>query len=367
MKTHLYISTMAGNAWGGSEELWVRMAHNDLKKNNRVLCSVLDWGKLPAKIEKLKEEGAVIHKRNRFQFSEIHKKPWGKFIEKLFALRQLKQIVKRIKPDQVTISMGGFCDLEVDVYRRFLLHINTPFELIVHVNPENYYLQPTKIEEVVKVCQKAVKVWFVSSRLMEVANRQTGYSFPNGDIIKNPVNMPEIGILSWPNEDIMQLACVGRLMASVKGHPLLFQTLAQPEWRDRSWHLNIFGKGPDEEYYKLLVKSFGLEGHVSFKGFVNDIRCDIWKGNHILIMPSYYEGLPIALVEAQLCGRPAVVTNVGGNAEVLIDNVTGFISEGIHLASFRDAMNRAWEKKDEWKTMGEKGFTNVSKLFSSAI
>ncbi|MDI3521540.1 MAG: hypothetical protein PWR04_1528 [Anaerophaga sp.] len=347
---------MAGHSWGGSEELWVKMAHDDLKKGNTVHCSIFNWGEVPKKIEHLVLSGAKIHKRNRFQYPELLKKPWGKFVEKTIAFHQLKKHTQQAKPDKIIISMGGFCDLEVNPYRQYLLQLNKPFELIVHVNPENYYLQNSKIEEIIKVCQKARKVWFVSLRLMEIAIRQTGYSFPNGGIIRNPVNMPETGILPWPGEETIQMACVGRLDAPVKGHPILFQALSQPQWIQRNWHLNIYGTGPDEPYFKHLVKAFGIEKKVTFHGFTNDIRNDIWAKNHLLVMPSYYEGLPIALVEAMLCGRTAVVTNVGGNAEVLKDNDTGFIAEGVHLSSFSNAMERAWERKEEWKEMGKKCF-----------
>ncbi|MGQ1892044.1 glycosyltransferase family 4 protein [Thermophagus sp. OGC60D27] len=357
----LYISTMAGHPWGGSEELWVKMAHDDIASGKEVHCSIFNWGILPDKIKKLNEAGAVLHPRNRFQFTEWQKKPWGKFIEKTVALKQLKKTLSVSRPDKIIVSMGGFCDLEVDIYRSFLLAVNVAYELIIHVNPENYYLNPGKIEETVRVCQKAEKVWFVSRRLMEIAIRQTGYTFPNGGIIKNPVNMSQTGILPWPDMSVIHMASVGRLQASVKGHPVLFQALAQPEWQNRNWHLNIYGTGPDEAYYRHLVKAFGIEQKCTFHGFVHDIRNEIWANNHILVMPSYYEGLPIALVEAMLCGRPAVVTNVGGNAEVVNDNETGFISEGVHLSSFNGALNRAWKQKEKWKEMGEICFNFINR------
>jgi glycosyltransferase involved in cell wall biosynthesis len=352
---------MAGHPWGGSEELWVKMAHDQLQTGGNVYCSIFGWNKdLPAKIEQLKKAGCVILKRRRFQYPELYKKPWGKLVEKTNALKQLKKALSVSHPDTIIVSMGGFCDLEVDLYRQFLLSVDVPYELIVHVNPENYYLPYSKIHETVKICQKARKVWFVSHRLMEIATRQTGYSFPNGGIIKNPVNMSQTGILPWPDTKPVQMASVGRLEASVKGHPVLFQALAQPEWQERDWHLNLYGTGPDETYYRHLIKAFNLSSKCTFHGFTNDIRNEIWAKNHLLVMPSYYEGLPIALVEAMLCGRTAVVTNVGGNAEVLKDNETGFISEGVHLSSFNDALNRAWTKTKDWKEMGEKCFNTIS-------
>jgi glycosyl transferase family 1 len=47
--------------------------------------------------------------------------------------------------------------------------------------------------------------------------------------------------------------------------------------------------------------------------------------NHVHAMPSRIEGLPLVLIEAMLCGRPVVATDVAG-AEVIEDEVTGFLA-----------------------------------------
>ena len=64
---------------------------------------------------------------------------------------------------------------------------------------------------------------------------------------------------------------------------------------------------------------------VHFRGHVANIK-EVWEQNHLLVLPSRYEGLPLALVESMWCGRPAVVTEVAGNTEVCVDNVTGFVA-----------------------------------------
>jgi glycosyltransferase involved in cell wall biosynthesis len=57
-------------------------------------------------------------------------------------------------------------------------------------------------------------------------------------------------------------------------------------------------------------------------------------------MASSGEGKPLALTEAMLCGRPAVVTDVGGNAELVSDRVTGFVTQSA-LAPARPEHRRA--------------------------
>ncbi|WP_370390817.1 glycosyltransferase [uncultured Winogradskyella sp.] len=356
-----FITTMAGNPWGGSEELWVKLAEDALKAKHEVTCSIFDWGKLPEKIVLLKQKGAIIRKRTRFIYPELLKKPVGKLKEHLLTESQLSKHL--FNKDFAVVSMGGFCDLAVKAFRKPLLETSTSFSLIIHANPEDTYFNYRVLPEMIEVCKKAYKVYFVSERLKEIAIRQTGYTFPNGELIINPVNMTETGIIKYPTHQRLQMACVGRLTAKTKGQALLLQCLAENQWQQRDWHLNIYGKGNDLDYFKLLVNNLGLKSRVSFHGHVDDIRQDIWAKNHILLMPSYYEGMPIALVEAMLSGRTAVATDVGGNAELIKDNNTGFIAKAANKKAFQDALEKAWLNKGEWKQMGEKAFKDAEHYF----
>jgi len=92
--------------------------------------------------------------------------------------------------------------------------------------------------------------------------------------------------------------------------------------------------------------------NVHFRGHVNDVRA-IWEQNHLLVLPSRWEGLPLSLVEAMWCARPTVVTDVGGNAELCVDNETGFLAPAATVSSFSNALERAWERRQDWLHMGQ--------------
>jgi glycosyltransferase involved in cell wall biosynthesis len=92
--------------------------------------------------------------------------------------------------------------------------------------------------------------------------------------------------------------------------------------------------------------------NVRFCGHVSDVEA-IWKENHMLVLPSRYEGLPLVLVEAMWCGRPAVVTDVAGNSEVCFDNETGFVAPAPTVPLLADALERAWSRRSDWQSMGQ--------------
>ena len=63
-----------------------------------------------------------------------------------------------------------------------------------------------------------------------------------------------------------------------------------------------------------------------------------------------------------LCGRTAIVTNVGGNAEVVDDHVTGFLAAAPTEADFDEALEKAWERRDEWRAMGSLAASRIREL-----
>ena len=157
--------------------------------------------------------------------------------------------------------------------------------------------------------------------------------------------------LTWPEkDDPWKLACVARLDPAAKGQDTLFQILALPQWRQRPVELNLYGQGPGEPILRKIISMLALTS-VHFRGHLADVA-SIWDQNHILVLPSRYEGLPIALVEAMWCGRTAVVTEIGGNTELLANGRTGFFAQAPTIGIFESALERAWQRRLEWRAMG---------------
>jgi hypothetical protein len=57
-------------------------------------------------------------------------------------------------------------------------------------------------------------------------------------------------------------------------------------------------------------------------------------------------------VEAMLCGRPAIVSDVGGNGEWVTEAQTGFVAEAPVIGLARAALERGWSARQDWKAMG---------------
>lgn len=347
----LFVSTMAGAAWGGSEELWVNAADYALEKGHEVNVSVYDWGELHPRISSLKQKGAKINLRKRIFFgTAVSKRIKGFVIKKIFSSKEVIKL-KQFKPDAIVISQGTVYECMSHEFVELQTATNAQMLIITQANSE-YETLPTACFEIGRTLFKsATKLFFVSKRNEVVAERQLAMKFNNAQVISNPANILNYDLCKWNSTESVNFAFVGRLDSAVKGLGVLLQVLGEDVWSTRNWILNLYGKGGDENYLKELVKLYKLEKKVNFNGFVENIK-NVWDANHVLLMPSTLEGTPLSLIEAMLCGRTAVVSDVGGNAELIDDNVSGFVAEAPSVNSFGKALERMWSKKATLQDLG---------------
>ena len=145
---------------------------------------------------------------------------------------------------------------------------------------------------------------------------------PNG--VPSPVGRGrsvrwELGVA--PDERL--ILSVGNLYP-VKGHRTLVRGLAdlarrRPELR---WKAAIAGRGEEAEWLRGFVRESGLGDRVYLLGFRDDVP-DLLNACDVFVLPSLSEGLPLALLEAMLAGKPPVASAVGGVAEVIREGETG--------------------------------------------
>ena len=194
------------------------------------------------------------------------------------------------------------------------------------------------------ICRRS---WSILRRLTQ---RQIGLELPNAEVVQNPFNVDYNVCLPWPQQfdDEIRLACVGRLDVRAKGQDILLEALAAPAWLNRRWYLTFYGDGPMKDGIERMIDHFGLRRHATIAGWSpNPER--IWQENHALVLASRVEGLPLVVVEAMLCGRPVIATNIAGNPEVVEDGTTGFLADAPTAPSFRVALERFWARRADLK------------------
>jgi len=345
----VFLSSMSGVPWGGSEELWSQAAVRLARQGHDVSASVVWWPELSRSVREFEQQGVKLFTRKP-RSPKLSARLLRK-VKRLILLEEEKEFewLRLQKPDLVVVSQGGNID-GID-WMNFCGQTCLPFVSIVQCNVDGWYPDDGFSIEMAQAYRFAKKAFFVSNHNLKLLEHQIGEPLPNASVVWNPYNLSDDQIPPWPEDDgVLRLACVARLDPWYKGQDVLFQVLAQPLWRQRPLEINLYGSGTHQRILQILAERLHLK-NVHFCGHMDDISA-IWQRNHMLILPSRCEGLPLALVEAMWCARPAIVTNVGGNAELCVDDETGFVADAPAPEVFGKALERAWQRRQDWETMG---------------
>ena len=124
-----------------------------------------------------------------------------------------------------------------------------------------------------------------------------------------------------------------------KGYHLLIESLAQIK---SDWHLNIIGKfAPEDPYYLSLIEKinmYKIADNISFLGNISDAKkIEYMCKSKIFVLPTFYEGFGISLVEASAIGLNVITTDLpvlrevlkGGNIQFIPINGSKELSEAI--------------------------------------
>lgn len=199
-----------------------------------------------------------------------------------------------------------------------------------------------------------------------VPNRKLGLLY-NGIEIHHPPN-PEARISLREALKISDSSLVFILVANLipyKGHLDLLQAFHHiKDQLPRQW--DVLFVGYDTGYGATLseqVKELSLSKHVHFLGQRQDIP-DLLSCGDIGLLCSHEEGFSNAVLEAMNAGLPLVVTDVGGNKEVVKDGFSGLIVPAQNPEKLAQALLKVSKDPEEMTAMGKRGQEIIQNNFS---
>ena len=339
--------------WGGSEELWARAALRLVEAGALVRVAKPRVDRTVAPLRALADKGVKIVDLARIGFLPSKLVSFLQYVFRpasiAIQLLPLWWQIKRTRPDLVVLSQGGNWD---GFHMGWLLRqIKVPYVLICQKATDLYWPPDHLQGKVGALAKDAKHIFFVSKHNHQLFEEQIGTKLHHASVVRNPFLVDYTAPLPWPVEDgSTRFACVGRLYPMEKGQDMLLRVFARPKWRERDVTVDFYGAGPNVEGLKQMALYLGCD-NVSFRGHVDDVNA-IWRTHHALVLPSRAEGLPLVLVEAMLTGRVAVVSKAGGSAEVVDDNVSGFLMAGQDEDGLDAALERAWQARADWQAIG---------------
>lgn len=151
----------------------------------------------------------------------------------------------------------------------------------------------------------------------------------------------------------------------MKGIPYLLEAFRYIPER-LNLHLLLVGKDLDSPENRAIVKAAGKEDRVHFLGWRADVLSIVKMADVFALSSLYGESITKSVMEGMSMGTPAVITDIPGNKELIIDGESGYVVPKAHpklMASALLKMNRHPEKSKE---MGAAARARIENRFSNA-
>ena len=194
------------------------------------------------------------------------------------------------------------------------------------------------------------------------------------DVILNGINDPTPDALSPAQQrdlraslDISEgaplILTAGRLIHQ-KGHTYLLDAIPEVLEQHPKATFVFAGEGVSGENLVRKSSEMGIEGAVRFLGHRLDVR-QLMSSADLFVLPSLWEGLPLALLEAMWLGLPVVATQVEGVVEAVQHQLSGLLVPPKDSRALAAALTRLLRDRGEARSLGEQAAKVVKSLFTT--
>ncbi|MBD1390762.1 glycosyltransferase [Neiella sp. HB171785] len=204
---------------------------------------------------------------------------------------------------------------------------------VIHTEHDAWHLQDDKRCRLQRWVLRLVKPALVADAKLVARDMSARLGLADGrvHVIQNGINTDRFRLgsksqaraqLQLPANTLL-VGSAGRLELE-KGHAVLVEALAS---MNPAVHLAIAGDGSQAKALKAQCRALGVEKRVHFLGSIDQMPA-FYQALDVFCLPSFNEGLSLVLLEAQACGVPAVVTDVGASHEALCPATGRLVAAG---------------------------------------
>ena len=183
----------------------------------------------------------------------------------------------------------------------------------------------------------------------------------NISVLPNSVKIP----MEYPNKELnkkLEILFLGRLDKN-KGLIEIIKSLKQLS-SEINFKLEIAGDGPDKEWF-LKECASNFPNNFNYNGVVFGIQKEnLLAKCHIFLLPSYFEGLPNALLEAMSYSLVPIVTPVGSIPDVILNNENGIIIPIKNSDSITVALKKIKKEPLFYDSLSKKANQTIQENFS---
>lgn len=157
------------------------------------------------------------------------------------------------------------------------------------------------------------------------------------------------------NDSSMILLSVGELIKR-KNHEAIIRTIGQ--LKNIDIHYFIAGDGPLLETLKNIAQSLNIKDRIHFLGHCRNVN-ELCNSCDVFILPSYQEGLSLALMEAMACGKPVIASKIRGNIDLIKDG--GCLVDVNSIEGYKESITQLYKNKALQERMGLANINYIQK------
>ena len=211
-------------------------------------------------------------------------------------------------------------------------------DVLITINQEDYALAKKRM--------KAKRVEYVPGVGIDLAK------FARSTVDKTAMRK-QLGVPSGKT----LLLSVGELNKN-KNHETVIRAI-----KDLDVYYVIVGEGDLKKYLQSIIDELGMSDRVKLLGFRNDVG-DLYEAADIYIMPSYREGLSVALMEAMASGLPILCSRIRGNTD-LIDEKGGRLFNPYSIDECIAALHNL--QKEELNVLGKENSNKIKQFSATSV
>jgi len=161
-------------------------------------------------------------------------------------------------------------------------------------------------------------------------------------------------------EDALVAGGMGRL-----AYEKNFALLPELARRHPGVHFVVAGSGPEKDALAAQAARLGVGDRMRFLGAVSE-RAEFYRALDVFLLPSLYEGLPMAVLEAMASGLPVLSSRLEGIAAALSDEKEGLLAPAGDLAAFAGQLARLTDSPALRAQLGAAARIRVENSYSAA-
>ncbi len=250
------------------------------------------------------------------------------FLFGIFWIVKISYLILRIKPEKLYFTLPksflGFLRNSAVIYIASFFNVKILAELpgqeFPFINDSNSF----KDKFGKNILSKINQIRFLTETIK--------YNFEklgvkNGIVIKNGVKIFPGKSINY-NDKLLKILFIGSICEK-KGFKVCLEAIKLLSHKNISFHFDVVGdflSNKEKDYFFNYISENSLKQKISFFGIVNGReKWDIFAQNHILLFPSYWEGVPYSILEALGMGLTIIASKLDGIKDTIENEKNGYL------------------------------------------